>query len=462
MSTLTKVLTLLVVFLGIGAGLVLWETTIATKHGEANEITREEMEILLRDFNPMQRKNLAERPEERERLIKNLKEVLAISSEARKYGIAKQDVIKEELDNIERAILAISYDQKVNKDKGPMPPFGFVSEDEIKAFWDEDKPAGTISWIWQQANGRWHESEFDKFLETKIALAVKRGQLQPGQEPNEKDIAQARDSFARTWITYYKAKNKLRSIDTMTDPAEKKEWQEFKTRVDVQTRLQKAQLLSTFYVQDVLSKELKVSDKEVEEYIAAHPELSKDSEKLAAAKEVLAKVKAGGDFAELAKEYSDDPGSKARGGLYEGVLEGQFDAEFEAAVSKLKPGEITQDLVKTPFGYHVIKLEKRGSAKGNDGTPKPTYDVRHILISTMIKDPENPAAREVPLKQFVKAKLEKEKQEEKLREIMEKNPVSIAADFEVPEISAEELEKMGGQRPQGVPQAPNAAGQPKK
>ncbi|MFA6526683.1 MAG: protein translocase subunit SecD [Candidatus Buchananbacteria bacterium] len=94
--------------------------------------------------------------------------------------------------------------------------------------------------------------------------------------------------------------------------------------------------------------------------------------------EVLDKVKSGADFAALAKQYSEDPGSKDNGGLYENVKKGQFVAEFDDVIfNKLQPGQTYQDLVKTSFGYHIIRLE---SVSGT-GDAK-TVNVRHILFKT--------------------------------------------------------------------------------
>lgn len=72
---------------------------------------------------------------------------------------------------------------------------------------------------------------------------------------------------------------------------------------------------------------------------------------------ILEQIKQGGDFAELAKQKSEDPGSASEGGLYT-FSPGDAVPEFEAAAKALKPGEMTKEPVKTQYGYHLVKLEK--------------------------------------------------------------------------------------------------------
>lgn len=75
--------------------------------------------------------------------------------------------------------------------------------------------------------------------------------------------------------------------------------------------------------------------------------------------EIYAKVKAGEDFAKLAKEYSED-GSKANGGALGWVEPNvNYVPEFKSAMIKLKAGEYTEP-IKTQFGYHIIKMDQRG------------------------------------------------------------------------------------------------------
>ena len=77
----------------------------------------------------------------------------------------------------------------------------------------------------------------------------------------------------------------------------------------------------------------------------------------AEANEVLQKLKEGGDFAQLAKQYSKDP-SKERGGDIGYFIKGQLMPELEEICFKLQVGQTT-DIIKTKFGYHIIKLTDR-------------------------------------------------------------------------------------------------------
>ncbi|WP_219834714.1 peptidylprolyl isomerase [Paenibacillus sp. R14(2021)] len=87
-------------------------------------------------------------------------------------------------------------------------------------------------------------------------------------------------------------------------------------------------------------------------------EKRKDEEALKLAKDVKAQLDAGGDWKELAKKYSDDTGSKDKGGLYENQPAKGWVAEFKEAANKQEIGKIG-DPVKSQFGYHVMKVEKR-------------------------------------------------------------------------------------------------------
>jgi len=95
------------------------------------------------------------------------------------------------------------------------------------------------------------------------------------------------------------------------------------------------------------------------------------------AKEVLAKVKAGEDFAKLAAEYSADISNAKSGGELGWFGKGLMVPEFETAAFALAAGE-TSDLVKTQFGYHIIKVED--VKKDKDGSVT-EVKAAHILIA---------------------------------------------------------------------------------
>lgn len=110
----------------------------------------------------------------------------------------------------------------------------------------------------------------------------------------------------------------------------------------------------------------------VDEVTASHI-LVKDE---ATAKEVQAKLKAGEKFEDLAKQYSID-GSAANGGSLGTFGRGAMVKEFEDAAFALKPGEIS-DIVKTQFGYHIIKVTDK-----NQGT-KTYEEAKDSIVSNLV------------------------------------------------------------------------------
>jgi protein-export membrane protein SecD len=100
------------------------------------------------------------------------------------------------------------------------------------------------------------------------------------------------------------------------------------------------------------------------------------------AQKILTEVKNGGDFAQLAKDNSEDPGSKDNGGDLGFVKKGAFVPEFDKILfdSNLKPGDIYPDLVESQYGWHIIKfIEQRGEGDNLE------VHSQHILFSK--KDP---------------------------------------------------------------------------
>jgi len=93
----------------------------------------------------------------------------------------------------------------------------------------------------------------------------------------------------------------------------------------------------------------------------------------AKAEDILRQARAGADFAELAKKYSEDEASQKNGGDLDYFGRGRMVAEFDQAAFALEPGKIS-DLVKTQYGYHIIKVVDKKAA-----TTRPLADVRQQI-----------------------------------------------------------------------------------
>ena len=141
-------------------------------------------------------------------------------------------------------------------------------------------------------------------------------------------------------------------------------------------------------------KQVKVTDAEYAEFLKARhilirfPDAEKDQakkEEIAKTKidEIAAKLKAGGDFAKLADEYSEDPGNVKDGVKLGGELgwftKGKMVAEFEKAAYDLPVGKVSEP-VKTFYGYHLIQVE----ALGKDASVAEKADLKKQILEKMV------------------------------------------------------------------------------
>jgi peptidyl-prolyl cis-trans isomerase D len=98
------------------------------------------------------------------------------------------------------------------------------------------------------------------------------------------------------------------------------------------------------------------------------------------AAKVLGEVKHGGDFAKLAKQYSEDPGSKDKGGDLGWIVRGQTVPQFEKEAFSLPVGSVS-DLVQTQYGFHIIKVLGKETAH-----TKSFAEVRPQIFQNMLGD----------------------------------------------------------------------------
>ena len=115
------------------------------------------------------------------------------------------------------------------------------------------------------------------------------------------------------------------------------------------------------------------------EYHAEHILVEKESD----AKAIIAQVKGGGNFEEIAKSKSKDPGSAPSGGDLGWVTEKSLVPEFSKSMVQLKNGQMTDKPVKTQFGWHVIKVVEVRDTKA------PSYDELKPQLKQMIVSDQN-------------------------------------------------------------------------
>ena len=94
----------------------------------------------------------------------------------------------------------------------------------------------------------------------------------------------------------------------------------------------------------------------------------------AKANDILKQLKGGADFAKLAKENSEDPGSAVKGGDLDWIVRGQTVPAFEQAAFSLKPNELS-NIVKTEYGFHILQVQEKEAGaheafRGSEGSAR--------------------------------------------------------------------------------------------
>jgi peptidyl-prolyl cis-trans isomerase C len=160
--------------------------------------------------------------------------------------------------------------------------------------------------------------------------------------------------------------DRLQRRELLLQEAEKRKLGD-KPEITEQVANLRRELMVRALVQDEIGGKIKVEEKDAQEYFAAHPdEFSGEKVKLkhillgseGAAKEAQARLAKAETFEAVARAMSADTGSAAKGGELDFMGREQMVPEFARAAYALKPGEVSE-IVKTPFGFHLIKLVER-------------------------------------------------------------------------------------------------------
>jgi peptidyl-prolyl cis-trans isomerase C len=168
---------------------------------------------------------------------------------------------------------------------------------------------------------------------------------------------------------------------------------------DLQTQLDlvRQEIIVGAYVRDYLRKH-PITDAEVEkEYDRAKGQMPQSEYKArhilveseAQAKDLIAQLKKGAKFDDLAAKNSKDTGTKDRGGDLDWNVPGVFDRQFSDAMVKLEKGKYTETPVQTRFGYHIIQLDDVRAVKIPalaDIKPRIQQQLVQQKIETLVKD----------------------------------------------------------------------------
>jgi parvulin-like peptidyl-prolyl isomerase len=368
-------------------GLIVWQ--VKARRSDAVNLTAEDMAMIAEDQPPQFRSKLASDETVRKQFADDLKKLLAVAEDARTKGVANKPEIKRQLDLVRSVIIAENYFKSQGAGGTASPN---ISEQEVEEYFK------------QPAN----QARFDQF----IADAKAKNPQLAGTEISDEQLKQVRRQLGQVLI------GESRGVSSGLDK---------QRQIDLQIKLEQARILAQTYAQEQLTAKMKATDQEIDAYITQHPDL--DIKRLKTkGEDLLKRVRAGEDFGKLAQEFSTDPGSKEKGGDLGWFTQGTMVPEFEKAAFALKPGEIS-DLVESPFGYHIIKLEERKS-ENKDGKPVEQLHARHILIGESGQS-DNPFAPPQSGRDKARAAVEQEKQKKILDEIVARSHVTVAENFRV-------------------------------
>jgi peptidyl-prolyl cis-trans isomerase C len=298
-------------------------------------------------YQDMQKRQFATNEQLRKQVIDNFKRVFALAQAAEEEGLHKSDNFRRRMELTTERVLATKYMER--------NPEVIVSKEEWEAYCAS------------------HKDQFDAHL--KFINEISKQPISDEEKERERAM----------WGQTKVRSDKAHQSGLDKDPV-----------IKVLMKFVRANVLAGLYTRSLEEKH-KITDDERKKYLAEHPGADPDKQK-EKAQGLLERVKKGENFEKIAGEFSDDPGSKANGGDLGWFGKGVMDPAFESAAFGLQKGQTTNELVKSKFGYHIIRVDDRrkappkaaappapqipGLTPERSQEPKEEVHARHILIDT--------------------------------------------------------------------------------
>lgn len=363
----TKVIAMMLLLGVLASGLLFVQCSSSSP--KTIKLTAQDMQTIFQELlPPQQQQQIASDPEEKKKLVSEIRKLLAVAQVAEQESYAERAELK--------AQLAFQLDRALNDAYRKKNPDAKVPEEEINAYYAS------------------HPKDFDDFLQGNPRAA------QQAQGPQRDELKKQLGEFK---VIAQRARNEGLDRENLTR---------------LQILLSRSQALAGAYLSELQKNaDQLVADADIEQYYRDHPSdfdeirvrhilistqpapegddegdtkdakdkkpaskpktLTKE-EALQKTQALLERARKGEDFAKLASENSDDPGSKDKGGEYDFFGHGKMVPEFEKAAFGLKPGEISEP-VETQFGFHIIKLEERRTAAPPDSDQKVRQQITEKL-----------------------------------------------------------------------------------
>jgi parvulin-like peptidyl-prolyl isomerase len=306
-----------------------------------------DLAALAESLSDSAKRTLSQNEGRRKEVIENFKKSFSLAQAAEAEGLQKTEKFKRQFN--------LTVDTLLANELRKRNPTLNVSKEELDAYYTSHKEEC--------------EADFKSFFEGDTPA--------PGEEQKE--------MFKNQWNNLKVRSEKARQSGIEKDKI-----------VMVQVKFSKANILAEHY-KETIGKRFQLTPEEKTKYIAEHPEADPEKIRQKAAG-ILDRVKKGESFEKLADEINEDM-TKGRGGDLDWFARGRMIPEFENAAFALKKGEVTSELVKTKYGYHIIRVDDKrvtkpkapafsvpvpgeDPAKSQNNQPVEEVRARHILVST--------------------------------------------------------------------------------